>query len=70
MNKRSCIIADNHKIETFKKALNKDGFEDFEVKEESAAKGTSIIFVKHNSKRTYDLKNLCDKVNKQFKNKN
>lgn len=68
MNKKSCIIADNHKIDAFKKALTKDGFEDFEVKEKSIVEKTSMIFVNHSSKRTYDLKNLCEKAQKQFKN--
>lgn len=69
MNKQSCIVIDDYKEEAFKKALQKDDFEDFEVKPNPTVSKCLLIIVKHNSKRTYDLKNLCEKVNKQFKNK-
>lgn len=66
MNKTSHIVIENYKEEEFRKALNKSFFTNFKIKPYDRVEGCCIILIKHSSKRTYDLKNLCNETNKKF----
>jgi len=69
MNKTSHIVVENYKVEEFSKELNKDFFSNFKVRPYDRIEDCSIILIKHSSKRTYDLKNLCNEINEKFNKK-
>lgn len=69
MNKRAGIVCDDYKLQTFKEELDKEGFTEYSVRPFIGKDKTSVITVEFNSKRAYDLKNLCTRVEREFKNK-
>ncbi len=61
------IVADNYKINKFKKELSKKGFTDYTVHE-----GATITTIKVNcpDEKVYSLKTLCEFVENHFKRSN
>ena len=62
------IVADNYKIEKFKKELNEQGFTNYTVSD--FALNTSTIKVEVTEKQLPEIKKLCAKVELYFKRRN
>lgn len=66
--KTAGIVADNYKVEKFKKELIKNGFTDFEVVPFTT--DTSNIKVKCEESQYKDIKKICQQVEFHFKHGN
>jgi hypothetical protein len=62
------IVADNYKLDQFKKELSIGGFTDFEIK--PFCVGASSIFVITDESKLIALKGICTKVELHFKRSN
>ena len=62
------IVADNYKLEKFKKELTSKGFTDFTIK--PYALETSLIQIKVLESKINDVKNICTFVELYFKRSN
>jgi len=62
------ILADNFKLNKFKKELDKANFTDYKIADFTA--NTSIINIDMNADRIKELKKLCEKVEFYFKRGN
>ena len=62
------IVADNYKLERFKKELVASGFTDFEIIQ--CPKDTSIIQVKTTADKLKEISKICQKVELHFKRSN
>ena len=66
--KTAGIVADNYKLEKFKKELTAKGFTDFEIV--PFTKDTSTIKVKFEEKQVNDINKICQLVDLYFKRSN
>ncbi len=66
--KTASIVADNHKVEKFKAALNAAGFTEFTVK--PLAEKISNIAVKCSADQYQEIYKICQQVEFHFKNAN
>lgn len=66
--KKAGIVADNYKLEKFKKELTKKGFTDFEVF--PFTKDTSTIQVNIPEDKIMEIKKICQFVELYFKRSN
>jgi hypothetical protein len=66
--KKVGIVADNYKLEMFKKKLNDDGFTDYEVF--PFTKDTYAIKVNVPDDKVIEIKKICDFVETHFKRSN
>jgi hypothetical protein len=62
------IVADNYKIERFKKELNSKGFTNYEVM--PFCLGVSQIHVEIKKEHLNDIKKICQRVELHFKHGN
>lgn len=66
--KTAGIVADNYKLDKFKKELTKSGFTDFEIVPFS--KDVSTIRVKFEPSQVHDISKICQLVELHFKHSN
>lgn len=66
--KKVGIVADNYKLDRFKKELTKGGFSHFEIK--PFTEETSAIFISVLEKDVRAVNNICTKVETHFKRSN
>jgi uncharacterized protein YaaQ len=69
--KTSGIVADNYKVDRFKKELNEAGFNNYTVHVNGGIlAGTTTIKVRHADSQLQDVHKICQMVELHFKQRN
>jgi len=68
--KKVGIVADNYKLEKFKKELTAKGFTDFTIMDYQKVNELSLIQVHCKDERVMEVKTICQNVELYFKRSN